>query len=279
MLAAAARHRTFDGLLRHRGGGRVHRWRRGSFVGAYGETYQIFGPVGAARVLARGVGSSAGAGAPLHRDLAPPDELARGSAIERVTALTTRGYLTNQLLRDIDAVSMAHSLEVRVPYLDSVVVDTALSLPDSSKLGDVSGADAYGRTYRDSGAKRVLIDVGRRWLPPDFDVQPKRGFAMPFDVWLRGPLRDVMEDALDSRHVRSRGLLDPAAVATISARFLRGDAGWAEPWLLMILELWCREVLDSAGRPAADMVHMPNAAPADQDVTAIPAGFTAEANP
>jgi asparagine synthase (glutamine-hydrolysing) len=138
IVAAAARHHAFDRLLRHRGGGRVHRWRRGSFVGAYGETYQIFGPVGAARLLAPGVAAAGGAGAPPHRDLQPLDELACGSAIERVTALATRGYLTNQLLRDIDAVSMAHSLEVRLPYLDPVVVDTALSLPDSAKLGDVS---------------------------------------------------------------------------------------------------------------------------------------------
>ena len=118
MVAAAARHPAFDRLLRRRGGGRVHRLRRGGFVGAYGETYQIFGPVGAARLLAPGVAAGAGAGAPPHRDLTRLDELARGSAIERVTALATRGYLTNQLLRDIDAVSMAHSLEVRVPYLD-----------------------------------------------------------------------------------------------------------------------------------------------------------------
>jgi asparagine synthase (glutamine-hydrolysing) len=170
-LAAAARSRAFDGLLRHRGGGRVHGLRRGSFVGAYADTYQIFGPVGAARLLAPGVAMSAGAGAPPHRDLASLDELPNGSAIERVTALATRGYLTNQLLRDIDAVSMAHSLEVRVPYLDTVVVDTALSLPDAAKLGDVYGADPFGQTYRQTGAKRVLIDVCMCWLPPVFDLQ------------------------------------------------------------------------------------------------------------
>src|SRR6185436_12945347 len=166
VVAAAARHPAFDGLLRRRGGGRVHRLRRGGFVGAYGETYQIFGPVGAARLMTPGVAAAAGAGAPPHRDLEQLDELANGSAIERVTALATRGYLANQLLRDIDAVSMAHSLEVRVPYLDPVVVDTALSLPDSAKLGDVSDADPFGQTYRQTGAKRVLIDVGKRWLPP-----------------------------------------------------------------------------------------------------------------
>jgi asparagine synthase (glutamine-hydrolysing) len=248
VLAAAARHSAFDPLLRHRGGGRVHLLRAGGFVGTYGETYQIFGPVRTARLLAPGVAASAGAGTPPHRDLAMLDELPAGSAVERVTALATRGYLTNQLLRDIDAVSMAHSLEVRVPYLDPVVVDTALSLPDSAKLGDASRADPYGQTYRDTGAKRVLIDVGHRWLPRDFDVQRKRGFAMPFADWMQGALRDVVVDTLDPAVARRRGLLDASAVGHIRDRALRREIGWAEPWLLMMLELWCREVLDRAGR-------------------------------
>jgi asparagine synthase (glutamine-hydrolysing) len=253
IVSAAARHPALDALVRRRGGGRVHRLRRGSFVGAYGEVYQIFGPVAAARLLATPVAARAGAGAAPHRDLASLDELPLGSTIERVTALATRGYLTNQLLRDIDAVSMAHSLEVRVPYLDPIVVDTALSLPDAAKLGDVRTANAYGHTYRETGAKRVLIDVGRRWLPPDFDVQQKRGFAMPFDAWLRGPLHEVMNDALDATTVRRRSLLEPSVVTSVRERFARGDASWAEPWLLMMLELWCREVLDSGGHPPSRM--------------------------
>ena len=255
-IGAAARHRAFDGLLRKRGGGRVHGWRRGNFLGAYADTYQIFGPVGAARLIAPSLVRDAGAGTPPHRDLHALDELDASSAIERVTALATRGYLTNQLLRDIDAVSMAHSLEVRVPYLDPVVADTALSLPDTAKLGDVSGADPAGRTYRETGAKRVLIDVGKRWLPPEFDQQRKRGFAMPFAAWLRGPLADVLADTLDTNVVRRRGLLDAAGAADVRDRFARGAVGWAEPWLLMMLELWCREVIDAPtrARPRADRV-------------------------
>ena len=252
MVAAAARHPAFDHLLRRRGGGRVHRLRRGGFVGAYGETYQIFGPVGAARLLSRALATAAGAGAPPHRDLTRLDELASGSAIERVTALATRGYLTNQLLRDIDAVSMAHSLEVRVPYLDAGVVDTVLSLPDAAKLGDVRSADPYGQTYRETGAKRVLIDVGRRWLPRDFDVQLKRGFAMPFGAWLRGPLREVFDDTLSGWSARRRGVLEPSGVERVRDRFRRGETSWPEPWLLMMFELWCREVLDTAGHVSGD---------------------------
>ena len=262
IVSAAARHPALDALVRRRGGGRVHRLRRGSFVGAYGEVYQIFGPVAAARLLATPVAARAGAGAAPHRDLASLDELPLGSTIERVTALATRGYLTNQLLRDIDAVSMAHSLEVRVPYLDPIVVDTALSLPDAAKLGDVRTANAYGHTYRETGAKRVLIDVGRRWLPPDFDVQQKRGFAMPFDAWLRGPLHEVMNDALDATTVRRRSLLEPSVVTSVRERFARGDASWAEPWLLMMLELWCREVLDSSGHPPSRIAAASDAASA-----------------
>ena len=262
IVSAAASHRAFDHLLRQPGGGRVHRLRRGGFVGAYAETYQIFGPVGAARLLDPHVVPAAGAGTPPDRDLAGLDQLPNGSAIERVTALAVRGYLANQLLRDIDAVSMAHSLEVRVPYLDPVVVDTALSLPDAAKLGDVRNANPYGQTYRATGAKRVVIDVGRRWLPPDFDVQPKRGFAMPFDAWLRGPLRDVLDDTLDAQVARQRGLLEPAGVERVHDRFQHGETSWPEPWLLMMLELWCREVLDASRRPPTALM------PAAPNVTA-----------
>ena len=121
------------------------------------------------------------------------DEAAQGSTIERVTALCLRGYTSNQLLRDIDAVSMAHSLEIRVPYLDHVVTDTALSLPDHAKLGNVSSLSAPEEaTYRETGSKRILIDVGKPLLRKNFDLQPKRGFAMPFEAWLKGPLREVL---------------------------------------------------------------------------------------
>lgn len=81
----------------------------------------------------------------------------------------------------------------------------------------------------------------------DFDLQPKRGFGMPFDVWLKDPLADVLEDTLSASNIRKRGLLDADAVQRVKARFLEGHTSWANPWLLMMLELWCREVLDGEG--------------------------------
>jgi asparagine synthase (glutamine-hydrolysing) len=94
------------------------------------------------------------------------------------------------------------------------------------------------------GTKRILRDAVADLLPPNIDLQVKRGFAMPFGSWLQGPLRDVMDDTLSEHVVRRRGLLAPGAVESVKARFSAGQLGWAQPWLLMVIELWCREVLD-----------------------------------
>jgi asparagine synthase (glutamine-hydrolysing) len=140
---------------------------------------------------------------------------------------------------------MAHSLEVRVPFIDPTVVDFALSIPPEAKLGSIDKiANASSRSYRATGAKRILIDSVRDLLPQDIDVQTKHGFGMPFGHWLNGPLRDVLEDALSEKSVRLRGLFDEKAVTSIKAEFLRDQSDWSRPWLLMITELWCRQVLD-----------------------------------
>jgi len=167
-----------------------------------------------------------------------------------VTGVCLRGYTTNQLLRDIDAASMSHSLEVRVPYLDPFVADAALSLPDGAKMGLLVGAGAKSaRSYREVGTKRILLDIGKNLLPAGFDMKAKRGFGMPFDFWMKGPLRDVLMETLAQKQVNARGLLDAQAVATVKDQFLAGALEWPQPWLLMMIELWAREVLDSS--PAA----------------------------
>jgi len=161
--------------------------------------------------------------------------------ISRVSALCIRGYLQNQLLRDVDSVSMAHSLEVRVPYLDTEIIDFALALPDSSKSGD---GKKINESYKETGAKRILLDATRDLIPQGLQEQTKSGFAMPMDSWLKGPLREILEDSTSHTAVSSRGLFSPSVVADMRKAFLNGKCGWSFPWIIMITELWCREVLD-----------------------------------
>ena len=246
LLTSVARQPVLDSLVPLRGGYRFATWRDDAgFLARYYAANPMFEAPWAARLLARDLRSSAQAGRSPHHDLSAIDELPHGSVIERVTGLCMRGYTANQLLRDIDAASMAHSLEVRVPFLDPVVADLALSLPDEVKLGgDLRAASESSRSYREAGTKRILLDVAKDLLPPGFDTRPKTGFSMPFNSWLKGPLRDVLLDTLSEQSVMKRGLLDAHAVAGVRDQFLSGVCEWPQPWLLMMIELWAREVLD-----------------------------------
>ena len=252
-VAPAARLPLFNSVPSGRFRRRIEQLRGTTdFRTRYAQTYQIFGAEGAARLLMSDVRQSATVGTSPYYDLVDADELPNGSAIERVTGLCLRGYTTNQLLRDIDAASMSHSLEVRVPYLDPMVADAALSLPDRAKLGVPSNGNPWvARSYRESGTKQILLDVAKPLLLPDFDTKRKRGFSMPFDHWLRAPLRDVMEDTLSVSSVRRRGLLEPTEVSATRENFLAGHDEWPRTWLLMMFELWSREVLDCTRKSIA----------------------------
>ena len=96
----------------------------------------------------------------------------------------------------------------------------------------------------ETGAKKILIDIGCGMLPEDMDNQHKRGFGMPFDSWLKGPLRDVLEDTLSPASVINRGFFHEKKVNALKDDFFTGKTGWPRPWLLMMTELWCREILD-----------------------------------
>jgi asparagine synthase (glutamine-hydrolysing) len=245
LLSSVALFPVFDAMLERRGGELLTAARsRVGFLPRYASSYQVFGTGGAARLLSFDLRESADARQPAYRDLTAIDELPGGSVLDRVTGLCLRGYTTNQLLRDIDAVSMTHSLEVRVPYLDPVVADAALSIPDSAKLASLTNRRLGAQSYRESGTKRILQDIAKPLLAEGFDTLTKRGFGMPFASWLRGPLKQVLNDSLSEEGVRRRGLLEPGAVTAVKLKFVSGSQNWLRPWLLMMLELWLQEVLD-----------------------------------
>jgi asparagine synthase (glutamine-hydrolysing) len=155
----------------------------------------------------------------------PADWLAR---------LEQRAYLSFVLLRDIDAMSMAHSLEVRVPFLDRVLGDVASRISSSLKL-------------RDGVGKWVLKHALRDLLPDEVLFRPKMGFGLPYALWMRRTLAPIVRETLAPERVKRRGIFDPAATAALLERFYRGDDTiWRQLWTLFVLEGWANEVLDAA---------------------------------
>jgi asparagine synthase (glutamine-hydrolysing) len=143
-----------------------------------------------------------------------------GDPVAATGALEIRGYMHNQLLRDTDVMSMAHSLEVRVPFLDHPFVEFAMGLPRRLK--------ANGHP-----PKWLLLKALGDRLPPQA-AQQKRGFTFPLGHWLRGPLRPRVEEVLKN----GRGIFRPQAVAQLQAQVEAGRAHWSRLWALVVLALW-----------------------------------------
>jgi asparagine synthase (glutamine-hydrolysing) len=148
-----------------------------------------------------------------------------GDVVNTISRLELTGYMTNTLLRDSDAMSMAHSLEVRVPFVDARVVDYVLSLPGEWK--------APSRV----GPKPLLADAVGDLLPREFLNRPKMGFTLPFEKWLQGKLRGEVGSVLES----SDHGMNAEAVGEVWRRFLEKPqaVGWSRPWSLYVLARWC----------------------------------------
>ena len=161
-----------------------------------------------------------------------PSRLYIGSAtdlVNQISALELRGYMTNTLLRDTDAMSMAHSLEVRVPLVDVEVVEFALSLPGTWKLG-TNGV-----------AKPMLADAVADLLPRELLARPKMGFTLPFEKWMQGRLRNEIGSVLEHDAGISKTGLASKEVRNLWRKFLQKARaiGWSRPWSLYVLARWC----------------------------------------
>ncbi|PDS40639.1 asparagine synthase (glutamine-hydrolyzing) [Rhizobium anhuiense] len=214
-----------------------------AFREAFGRQYHCFGPSFGYSLLSRHLQRHVKQRS-FAEDLESCDEFSEAGLLDRSSVMCLNGYTRNQLLRDIDACSMTHSLEVRVPFLDTAIADFAFSLPVASKISISDRTLDPSASYSESGVKKIVCDVARRYLPNDFfDARAKRGFALPYADWMRGPLAEILEDTTSAKSVAQAGLFDPAAVARVNAEFHGGQRPWSHPWLLMITELWRRQVL------------------------------------
>jgi hypothetical protein len=148
----------------------------------------------------------------------------------RISWLELRSYLVNTLLRDTDALSMRHSLEVRVPFLDSALVEYVLSLPESAK--------------RDrQQPKALLIRALGDLLPSEFSALPKRTFTFPWENWLRGALGKRVASGLADWSPALQARLDGRVARGVWDDFLAGRTTWSRPWSLYVLNEWAKRNL------------------------------------
>jgi asparagine synthase (glutamine-hydrolysing) len=170
-------------------------------------------------------------------------ELMRGSdaktLLDRLLYVDTKTYL-HELLMKQDQMSMAASIESRVPFLDHPLVEFTARLPERLKL-------------RGGTTKYILREAMRDVLPSEILTRGKMGFPVPVGAWLRGPYRGIVDELVLSPRALARRLFDPAAIRTIVARHAAGEDHSERLWSLVNLEIWHRVVVE--GEPA-DQLHL-----------------------
>lgn len=151
---------------------------------------------------------------------------ASGDLINSVSMLETQGYMANTLLRDTDFMAMAHSLEVRVPFVDAEVVDFVMRLPGAWKMDK-------GRP------KPLLLDALGELIPDSIWRRPKMGFTLPFRKWMASALKTDIDRVLGSG-IKAAGIHTSPA-ARIWSRFQTAPdtERWSRPWSLYVLQKWC----------------------------------------
>jgi asparagine synthase (glutamine-hydrolysing) len=153
--------------------------------------------------------------------------------INRVSYLEVRCYMLNTLLRDSDFMSMAHGLEVRVPLIDHRLARRILALPGSWKVNDTT-------------PKSLLVRALGGQLPDKIVHRPKRGFALPFEYWLRDAMRPLVEESLSKIEDGALGAwINQRAARNVWNDFLQGKTSWSRPWSLYVLQSWCAQHLSN----------------------------------
>ncbi|HZT97144.1 MAG TPA: asparagine synthase (glutamine-hydrolyzing) [Chloroflexota bacterium] len=196
----------------------AYRWRRA--LGWMGESPDVLGAYLGVRALlspqdTECIATKSSFDPPSYlRGLLDGSEL---SPMVAISALESRAYMQNQLLRDTDTMSMAHSLEVRVPYLDNEMVSLA----------------AAARAVLGTSPKAAMAEVARRHLPLHDGRRRKQGFTFPFALWLRGPMAPTVEAA-----ARTDSILLPGMLERWRAEFIAGRRHWTHIWAPLVLDRW-----------------------------------------
>lgn len=162
--------------------------------------------------------------APHPEETALADGLRHADLFSVTSLADVRGYMTDVLLRDSDVMSMAHSLELRVPFVDRPFVNWVSCQATAFK---------HTPACPKSALEHALADL----LPPGLLTRKKKGFTLPYAVWMRGPLKPFLADTFSTASVGRSGLFNAPAVQAHWQRFLAGNDSveWSRVWSLAIL--------------------------------------------
>ena len=220
---------------------RLARYVRRSFLADQSHEAMIFDSFGSVRLaeqralVSPALRDSVTAGQAYAPSLTYFDRPGKGSTLlDRLLYADMKTYLVELLMKQ-DQMSMAASIESRVPFLDHTLVEFAARLPDTWKLS--------GWT-----TKRVLREAMKSVLPDAILDRPKMGFPVPLRAWTRGRWKAVVSDVLLDRRTKERGIIDVPAVARLLDEHAAGSIDATDRiWSLLNLEIWFRTFIDKGG--------------------------------
>jgi asparagine synthase (glutamine-hydrolysing) len=141
--------------------------------------------------------------------------------------------LQGDMLTKVDLMSMANSLEVRVPFLDYTVVDFAFSLPSQFKINSQTG-------------KRILKETFRKDLPEELFNRGKQGFEVPLLKWFRTGLKSmIMDDLLSKDFIKEQGIFNPSEIENLKQKLFSADSGDAATltWNILVFQHWWKKYM------------------------------------
>jgi asparagine synthase (glutamine-hydrolysing) len=166
------------------------------------------------------------------------ENVSHADFLNQMLYLDTKIFMTSLNLNYNDKMSMASSMEVRVPFLDHEFAEfVAWNIPPNLKL----------KGFFSPSTKDIFRKAMRGIVPAEVLRQPKAGFAAPIDYWLANELREMTDDLLAESRIKSRGLFQPNAIQKLIREHRTGNRDWSmQIWQFVTLELWMQNFVDGA---------------------------------
>jgi len=175
------------------------------------------------------------------------DRVGHADFLNQMLYVDLKVFMVSLNLTYNDKMSMASSVEVRVPFLDRKLAEfAALNIPPTLKM----------KGFFRPTTKYILRKAMEPRLPRELLRQPKAGFAAPIDYWLAHDLKEMVDDLLSESQIRKRGLFHPQAVRALIVQHRSGRHDWSmQIWQLLTLELWTQAFVDRGGRATREITH------------------------